>query len=281
MTFVGLSLLWALLAGTVQASATDRASAAEAANAPNTTRDARQSGRAFLSADLLRQQDDPSSSPIGLWLERGAAAWNRPEGGQACSSCHGPTPGVPSEQQVSRAAARYPRLDTRTGQLINLEDQIEACRSRAGRAPSTAKGEDEGVLALSAWLHSRAVGQPMAVGPPADEAGRVAWSQALERGAQAYGQRVGRMNLACVHCHDQNVGRNLRAEVISPGHPTGFPVYRLRWQALGSLERRLRACYSGVQAEMPPPGAAVLRELELFLKVRAGGMPLDGPSMRR
>lgn len=103
----------------------------------------------------------------------------------------------------------------------------------------------------------------------------------MEAGAAAYAQRIGRMNLACVHCHDQQVGKQLRAEVISPGHPTGFPVYRLRWQALGSLERRLRACYSGVQAELPPPGAPVLRDLELFLKVRAQGMPVEGPSVRR
>ena len=103
----------------------------------------------------------------------------------------------------------------------------------------------------------------------------------LQLGAQAYAQRMGRMNLACVHCHDQNVGRQLRAEVISPGHPTGMPVYRQRWETLGSLERRLRACYSGVQAALPPPGADVLRELELFLTVRAQGMPIEGPSVRR
>ena len=89
------------------------------------------------------------------------------------------------------------------------------------------------------------------------------------------------MNLACLHCHDQNIGRQLRADVISPGHPTGFPVYRMSWQGLGSVERRLRACFSGVQAQMPPPGDPVLRDLELYLKVRASGMPLDGPSIRR
>ena len=53
------------------------------------------------------------------------------------------------------------------------------------------------------------------------------------------------------------------------------------WQRLGSLERRLRACYSGVQAVLPPPGAPELRELELYLKVRASGMLVEGPSIRR
>jgi sulfur-oxidizing protein SoxA len=69
--------------------------------------------------------------------------------------------------------------------------------------------------------------------------------------------------------------------VISPGHPTGFPIYRTSWQTLGSIDRRLRACYSGVQAQIPPAGDPALRDLELYLKVRASGMPLDGPSIRR
>jgi sulfur-oxidizing protein SoxA len=43
----------------------------------------------------------------------------------------------------------------------------------------------------------------------------------------------------------------------------------------------LRACYSGVQAQIPAPGSAELRQLELYLKVRANGMPMDGPSIRR
>ena len=77
------------------------------------------------------------------------------------------------------------------------------------------------------------------------------------------------------------LGANLRAEVISPAHPSGFPIYRMSWQGLGSIDRRLRACYSGVQAQLPAAGSAELRELELYLKVRAAGMPLDGPSLRR
>ena len=89
------------------------------------------------------------------------------------------------------------------------------------------------------------------------------------------------MNLACVHCHDQNVGKQMRTDVISPANPTGFPIYRMAWQRLGSIDRRLRACYSGVQAVMPKPGDPDLRALELYLKVRANGMPLEGPAIRR
>ena len=89
------------------------------------------------------------------------------------------------------------------------------------------------------------------------------------------------MNLACVHCHDQNVGKLMRADVISLGNPTGFPILRMSWQKMGAVDRRLRACYSGVQAVIPPTGDAALRDLELYLKARVNGMALDGPSIRR
>jgi L-cysteine S-thiosulfotransferase len=36
-----------------------------------------------------------------------------------------------------------------------------------------------------------------------------------------------------------------------------------------------------VQAPLPAPGSTELRDLELYLRVRANGMPLDGPSIRR
>ena len=35
-------------------------------------------------------------------------------------------------------------------------------------------------------------------------------------------------------------GQKLAAVTIPQGHPTGYPIYRLEWQTLGSLKRRLR-----------------------------------------
>jgi len=65
------------------------------------------------------------------------------------------------------------------------------------------------------------------------------------------------------------------------GRPANLRTVAEGWQKLGSTDRRLRACYSGVQAVIPPPGAPELRDLELYLKVRANGMPIEGPSIRR
>lgn len=230
----------------------------------------RQSGNLFLTPQLQAMQQDVDVNPITLWIEKGQVLWPK-----SCASCHqGP-------DHLSTSAARHPRLVTRnnSSHLVNLEDQINACRVRAGQTP---KGlEDDDTLALSALLHSLAKGQSIQVQAPTDASEATRWQDELMQGAKLYSTRMGRLNLACVHCHDGKVGATLRAEVVSPGHPTGFPIYRLNWQNMGSIDRRLRACYSGVQATMPTPGSAPLRQLELYLKVRANGMPIDGPSIRR
>ncbi len=89
------------------------------------------------------------------------------------------------------------------------------------------------------------------------------------------------MNLACTHCHDGNWGRRLGPETISQGHGNAYPAYRMEWQATGSLQRRIRACYFGMRAEMPDYGAPELLELELYLAWRARGLPVETPGVRR
>ncbi len=89
------------------------------------------------------------------------------------------------------------------------------------------------------------------------------------------------MNLACMHCHEQQAGKTLLAERISQGQPTAWPAYRMEWQALGSIERRLRACFLGVRAEMPAYRSADLVALQLFLAWRAQGLALEAPGVRR
>ena len=244
---------------------------AATAQTPPWPTDIKLSGNAFLTPGLRALPADPASSPITLVLDRGAALWTDTSAGASCQSCHGEV------DKLKSAATQFPRLGSGGQRLNNLEDQIVACRARGGHAG--AKVEDDDVLALSALLHNAAKGLPIHVAAPVDHAAQ--WQARLENGTRLFARRIGRMNLACVHCHDQSVGKQMRADVISPGNPTGFPIYRMSWQKTGSIDRRLRACYSGVQATIPPAGDPDLRDLELYLKVRANGMPLDGPSIRR
>jgi sulfur-oxidizing protein SoxA len=106
-------------------------------------------------------------------------------------------------------------------------------------------------------------------------------SAQFERGRARFHRRLGQMNLSCAQCHDRNWGRTLLHETVSQGHGTGWPGYRLEWQTFGSLQRRLRACYSGLRAEMPEYGARELLELELYLAWRANGLPFESPGVRR
>ena len=239
--------------------------------------DKRTSGTVYLSKQMQDLQADASRNPISLWQDRGQVLWQ----GQ-CKSCHGEI------DSLKRSATSFPRLSADGKSLINLEDQIARCQQRkpgtsqAMEPAASLSTDSDEVLSLSVALHQVAVSTPIKVAAPIGHASAaVQWQARLSSGEKLYQTRIGRMNLACMHCHDQKVGAHMRADTISQGHPTGFPIYRMSWQTVGSIDRRLRACYSGVQATVPPSGSPELRDLELFLKVRANGMPLDGPSIRR
>jgi len=237
--------------------------------------DTRTSGHVYLSPQLQALQDDPQRNPVALWQERGQGLWQA-----QCASCHG------AMDSVKRSVASFPRLSADGKSLVNLEDQIVRCQQRgaaASQASESSALESDSVLSLSAAMHQAAKGERIQVASSSSASPEhtTQWQARLSSGERLYQTRMGRINLACMHCHDGKVGAQMRADTISQAHPTGFPIYRMAWQTLGSLDRRLRACYSGVQAPIPPAGSADLRDLELFLKVRANGMVMDGPSIRR
>jgi len=158
--------------------------------------------------------------------------------------------------------------------VLDLEARINACRVRQQRAKPFER-ESEELLALTAYVAAQSRGMPVAVsieGPA---------RASYERGRALYTARHGQMNLACEQCHEQNWGKRLYAETLSQGHGTAFPAYRLEWQSLGSLQRRIRACFYGIRAEMPRPGAPELTDLELYLAWRAQGLPIEAPGVRR
>ena len=171
-------------------------------------------------------------------------------------------------------AARYPAFDRGSGSMLDLEARINACRVRHQGAKPFERESDE-LLALTAYVAAQSRGMPIAVS--IDGPARTSY----ERGRALYTTRHGQMNLACAQCHEQSWGKRLYAETLSQGHGTAFPAYRLEWQSLGSLQRRIRACFYGIRAEMPRPGALELTDLELYLAWRAQGLPIETPGVRR
>jgi sulfur-oxidizing protein SoxA len=134
--------------------------------------------------------------------------------------------------------------------------------------------EGRELLALSAYVGRQSRGIPIEI--PITERSK----PFLDAGRTAFNRRQGQLNLSCAQCHEQNWGKSLAGNPIPQAHPTGYPIYRLEWQGLGSLQRRLRNCMIGIRAEPYDYGAPEYLELEFYLMWRARGMKLETPAVR-
>lgn len=232
--------------------------------------DSRRSGLEYMSPSSQAMQRDDRQNPGMLWVADGEALWNRRQGktDQSCASCHGAAP-----HSMRGVAARYPGFDALSQRPVNLGERINLCRQNHQQAPPL-PAQNQVLLSLETYVAYQSRGLPL---EPASDA-RLATFR--ERGRLLYQQRLGQLNLSCAQCHDQLAGQRLGGSLIPQAHPTGYPVYRLEWQGLGSLQRRLRNCMSGVRAEPFAYGAQELVELELYLASRASGMPVETPAVR-
>ena len=232
--------------------------------------DQRRSGYSFMSGDTKAIQDDDTTNPGMLWVIDGEALWKAKAGnaGKACADCHGD-----ARETMKGVAARYPAFDKALGRPINLEQRINLERTQHQDAPQLPY-ESRDLLALTAFIANQSRGLPIAAG------GDPASKPFVEKGRALFLLREGQLNLACANCHDDNWDRRLAGSAITQAHPTGYPEYRLEWQTLGSLERRLRSCMAGIRAQPYDYGAPELVDLELYLMSRANGMPVETPAVR-
>jgi L-cysteine S-thiosulfotransferase len=230
----------------------------------------RRSGYDFMSRETRAMQDDETANPATLWVLEGAALWQRKvgEAGRACADCHGD-----ARTSMKGAAARHPVFDAARGRPVSLEQRINACRVDRQQAPALA-WESRDLLALTVFVARQSRGLPIDM--PVD--GRT--QPFLDAGRATFQRRQGQLNLACSQCHDDHWGRQLAGNVIPQAHPTGYPIYRLEWQSVGSLQRRLRNCLVGMRAEAYDYGAPELVDLELYLMWRARGMTFEAPGVR-
>lgn len=232
--------------------------------------DDRRSGADFMSPATQAMQRDDAQNPAMLWIASGEAQWNAAAGssGKSCAACHGD-----ARSSMRGVAARFPALDAGSGKVVNLGQRINICRERKQQAAAW-KLESEELLGMEAYVAVQSRGMPVS---PAQDA---ATKAAAARGQRQYYQRIGQLNLSCAQCHDQQWGKRLAGSTIPQAHANAYPIYRLEWQAMGSLQRRLRNCMSGVRAEIPPFGAQELIELEAWLAVRDQGMKIETPGVR-
>lgn len=225
------------------------------------------SGYRFLTPETRALQDDAFANPGYLWVAAGAEAYQKTHGTGSCKSCHG-------EKGMVGVATRYPRYDGEAQTLLNLEGRINACRTEHQKLPALAY-ESQELLALTSFVAEQSRGMTTQV---SISGGAEPWFQA---GEDYFFQRRGQLNLACHQCHDQSWGRMLRGDRLSQGQPNAFPAYRLEWQSLGSLHRRLQNCETGVRAEPQALGSRAYLGLELYLVWRSRGLALESPGVRR
>ncbi|MEZ0168039.1 sulfur oxidation c-type cytochrome SoxA [Microvirga sp. TS319] len=230
----------------------------------------RKSGFAFMSPESQAIQMDDAANPAMLWVAEGETLWTTKVGpdNRSCADCHGD-----AAVSMKGVAARYPAYFEEEHRPVDLQGRINICR-QARQKTTALPYESRELLALAAFIGKQSRGMPITPGTDARLEPFRAQGQAF------YEQRQGQLNFSCANCHDDNWGRRLGSSVIPQAHPTGYPLYRLEWQDMGSLQRRFRNCMVGVRAEPYPYGAPEYINLELFLMTRAKGMLVETPAVR-
>lgn len=175
-------------------------------------------------------------------------------------------------------AHKFPYWDSLKSTVTTLALAINKCRRANGEKTLNYKrGEITRLLSYMAFT-SRG-NRIKVVIPKKEKKAR----DAYEKGKAFYYKRRGQLNFSCATCHVQNAGLRARAETLSAalGHATGWPVYREKWNELGTLHRRFIGCSNRIRAKSFKPQSEVYRNLEYFLTYISNGLPFNGPSYRK
>jgi L-cysteine S-thiosulfotransferase len=231
------------------------------------------SGATFMPPHLQRLQADDDQNPAMLWVDSGRALFERD-----CKSCHTEARGLATK--LPRILSAAESSSGAIGSVVTLESQINRCQStrvktQRGVAAASYPLESEPLLSLAAYVAYSSRGMKQA--PVANVETTPAW----QRARVMFFAVQGKLDFSCASCHDKMAGKRVRTQAISQGHGVGFPSYRVEWQTLGSLNRRLRACFFGMEANTPAASDPILADLELYLAWRAQGLPIEAPAVRR
>jgi sulfur-oxidizing protein SoxA len=208
--------------------------------------------------------------PYEIAIEEGEEIFNTPfKNGKTFASCF--------RNGGIGIRGDYPYFDKDTGRVQTLAAAINDCLVKNGEKPlGYGKGKIASILAYMAYT-SR--GQVIDIKIPHDQRAM----DAYEKGKSFYYARRGQLNMACAHCHVDNAGNKIRADILSPalGHVSHFPVYRSKWGGLGTLHRRFSGCNKQVRAKPFPAQSDEYRNLEYFMTYMSNGIQWNGPGARK
>ena len=208
--------------------------------------------------------------PYEIAIEEGEEIFNTPfKNGKTFASCfRNGGVGIKSD---------YPYFDTKSGKVKTIELEINECLKKNGEKPLKYK---KGKMAsLSAYMAYTTRGQMVDIKIPHDQRALDAYNT----GKKFFYARRGQLNMACAHCHVDNSGNKIRADLLSPalGHLSHFPVYRSKWGGLGTVHRRFGGCNKQVRAKPFKAQSDEYRNLEYFLTYMSNGIPWNGPGARK
>lgn len=227
------------------------------------------SGYEFRNAETQAVQDDEFENPGYLWVEQGAELWETVDGkaGRSCSSCHND-----AADSMTGVGAQMPKWNEKLGKPVNLEQQVNRCRSGAMQAEPW-KFDSEELKAMTTYVRNQSHGMPVEI----DVSGPMqSW---FERGKEIYYTRHGQLDMACASCHE-NYGKQLRSDHLSQGQSNGFPTYRLKTQGMVSLHNRFKGCMRDVRAQPYAPLSDEFLALEVYLAWRGQGLTVETPAVR-
>lgn len=230
----------------------------------------RRSGYTYAQKETQAMQDDDFENPAMVLVDEAAELWQKVDGkaGKACASCHND-----AASSMKGVATVYPKFDKKLGKLKNVESQINTCRTERMQAKPW-KLESNPMLAMTVFVRHQSRGMPMSVKVDGEAA------PFFKKGEKFYNERRGQLDMACSHCHADNAGNMIRANLLSEGQSNGFPTYRLKWQKVGSLHRRFRGCNKQVRATPFKAGSDEYTNLELYVAWRGRGLPVETPAVR-
>lgn len=223
-------------------------------------------GAYIYSADKMEQWEAAEEFPPYLdVIDAGEALYNKDKA--TYEKCFG--------TDVSAIRPKYPYFDEKTQQVVTLEGSINSCRTDAGLKPY--KWKKGNIAKVSAYLAYNSRGQKINVKIDSDGA-----RAAYEAGRNIYIKPSGQLNLSCAKCHTYNAGRKARSNLLSPilGHTTHFPVYRAKWNDLGTLHRRYTGCQKNMRAKPFKAQGKEYRNLEFFQAYISNGLEINGPGYR-
>ena len=228
------------------------------------------SGWHFRDDGTQAMEMDDFDNPGMIFVDQARDQWNTAEGseGKSCADCHGSP-----EESMAMVAPTYPKFNAEAGEMRTVQMQMNDCRTN--RMGAEAWGYDKGpAINMEALIASVGRGTPVQVAIDGDAAPY--W----EQGKEIYYTRYGQLELSCANCHEQNYGNYIRADHLSQGQIQAFPTYRLKNAKLNGVHSRFKGCVRDTRAETFSPGSAEFVALELYVKSRANGLSIEGPSVR-